>query len=253
MRAYRLVKLATLVGLMSCLQGCDEPEATAPVQKAPLAPAKLSEPEPKVVVPSTPSFTVDAEGFNVGGDRAPFAGEQSASKLTALVQSHVAHIAQKQVELVVEREAPSTAVGTVIARLYDAGASSVTVKTSSRAEYPQQLVFAKIPTAGEVPACSLVATILEDRATAVWRLNGGTASSRRKGLGGPDLTMTGETIARLAKTCGESKTIFISPGQDGSWGLTYDLAASTTRVEDTSFDAIVLLEQSATAGRPVSL
>lgn len=243
-----------MLGCFACLQGCEDTPATEPVPKPAVSATKLSAAESlKPSEPSTPSFTLDAEGFSVGGDRAAFSGEQAETRLAAVLQENKVHVELKDVELAVERDTPSAAVGTVIARLYDAGASSVTIKTSSRSDYPQKLRFSKVPSASEVPACSLVATILEDRSTAVWRISGGTASSRRKGLGGPDLTMTGDTIARLAKTCSESSTIFISPGQDGNWGLSYDLAASTTQVEDASFDKIVLLEQAATAGRPVSL
>jgi hypothetical protein len=103
------------------------------------------------------------------------------------------------------------------------------------------------------PDCSVVAMVLEDRGTAVWKLSGGVATKHGKGMAGPDLSMTGDNIARFAKGCKQSSTIFISAGPSVEWGLTYDLAASSKALDKTSFDTFVLLEETPVPGHKVDL
>jgi hypothetical protein len=98
----------------------------------------------------------------------------------------------------------------------------------------------------------MVMIVLADRGTAVWRLKGGTAAKRSKGFAGPDLTMTGDTIIRLAKGCKESSTFFLSGAQGVEWGLVFDLGASALKLKDANLDTPVLLSKPPTPGRSVS-
>ncbi|MGC4063741.1 MAG: hypothetical protein QM784_03685 [Polyangiaceae bacterium] len=137
--------------------------------------------------------------------------------------------------------------------LANIGAQPILVKTSLRKDFPQELRLDVQFRAGKVPECSVVTAILADRSTAVWKLSGGTAAKRGKGLGGPDLSMTGETIERYVKACKNSNTLFVSGAEGVEWGLIYDLAASTKTLEKVSIERIVLLSEPPVAGRPVKL
>ena len=95
--------------------------------------------------------------------------------------------------------------------------------------------------------------ILGDRSAAIWKVSGGTAIKRAKGLAGPDLSTTGETIERFAKGCKASNMFFVSADETVEWGRAYDLAASTRGLEGVKFDTMVLLEKTPTAGRKVDL
>jgi hypothetical protein len=159
----------------------------------------------------------------------------------------------KETALLVDRKADSKSVIVMMEELANIGAQPIVIKTSSRTDYPQQLKMDVQFRAGKVADCSVVTAILADRSTAVWKLSGGTAARRGKGLGGPDLSMTGETIERYAKACKQSNTLFVSGAEGIEWGLIYDLAASTKVIEKISIEHIVLLSEPPTAGRPVKL
>ena len=118
---------------------------------------------------------------------------------------------------------------------------------------PGELAFppeAKEPTH---EPCAVVGMILEDRSAAIWKFAGGTAIKKAKGLAGPDLSTTGETIERFGKGCKGSNMFFVSAGETVEWGLAYDLAASTRSLSDVKFDNLVLLEKTPTSGRKVEL
>jgi hypothetical protein len=94
---------------------------------------------------------------------------------------------------------------------------------------------------------------MEDYATAVWRLQGGTAMRRTKGFAGPDLTMTLDTVARLGKTCPTARSAFVSAAEGIEWGLVYDLAASMKTLSTLGLETMVLLSQRPTPGHKVDL
>ena len=95
--------------------------------------------------------------------------------------------------------------------------------------------------------------ILDDRSTAIWKLSGGTASRRQKGMAGPDLSMTGETLERVGKQCKGSTDFFVSAAESVEWGLIYDLAASSQRLDKFKFERMVLLSEIPTPGHKVEL
>lgn len=92
--------------------------------------------------------------------------------------------------------------------------------------------------------------IMADRGTAVWKLSGGAAGRRGKGMAGPDLSMTGDTIERVAKACKNSSTLFVSAAPEIEWGLVYDLAASTKSLAGL-FDTIGLLTLTPVPGHKI--
>jgi hypothetical protein len=133
------------------------------------------------------------------------------------------------------------------------GVERVAIRTETRTEYPGELDFLPKEKLSNPAPCSVVGMVLEDRATAIWTLSGGTARKRKKGLAGPDLTMTGETIESVAKNCKESSLFFVAAPSMIEWGLAYDLAASTKRLEKARFERFVVLEPAPTPGHRVEL
>jgi hypothetical protein len=153
----------------------------------------------------------------------------------------------------VDRKAKLSHVAVFLEELGKLGSKPVTIKTESRKDYPGEVAFIPENSVGEVPSCSVVAIVMEDRGTAVWKLSGGVAGKRSKGMAGPDLTMTGDSIVRNAKACDQSRTVFVSAAPDLEWGLAYDLAASTKALDKAYFDAVVFLGQAPVPGHKVDL
>jgi hypothetical protein len=87
----------------------------------------------------------------------------------------------------------------------------------------------------------------------VWKRNGGVAGKRAKGMAGPDLSMTGESIERVAKACKQGSVLFVAGAPEIDWGLVYDLAASTKQLKDAHFEAIGLLSQTPVPGHRIEL
>ena len=133
----------------------------------------------------------------------------------------------QDVSLVVDRNAKLPWVTTYVEELGKLGAKHVLIKTETRKEFAASLPFTPELSLKSPPDCSVVAMVLEDRGTAVWKLSGGVATKHGKGMAGPDLSMTGDNILRFAKGCKQSSTLFVSAGPSVEWGLAYDLAASS--------------------------
>jgi hypothetical protein len=133
------------------------------------------------------------------------------------------------------------------------GVAQVTVRTQSRTEYPLEVVFTPEARASAAPACSVVAMITEDRGTAVWKLSGGAAGKRAKGMAGPDLSMTADSIERVAKACKNSGALVVAGAKDVEWGLVYDLAASAKIIPGLRFDLVVLPSRIPVPGHEVEL
>jgi hypothetical protein len=174
-------------------------------------------------------------------------------KLKKEVESVRDEFSGKETTVTIDRKADSKWAIAMLEEVANIGAQPIVVKTSSRTDFPQQLTMDVASRAGKVPDCTVVTAILADRSTAVWKISGGTAARRGKGLGGPDLSMTGETIERYAKACKQSKTLFVSGAEGIEWGLIYDLAASTKTLEKVAFEHIVILSEPPVAGRAVKL
>jgi hypothetical protein len=57
----------------------------------------------------------------------------------------------------------------------------------------------------------------------------------------------------VGKQCKDSKLFFVSAAEGVEWGLAYDLAASSQRLEKYRFEKMVLLEEVPTPGQKVEL
>lgn len=241
--------------IVPLLAGCDSGEKPRnpfdPPKDAPVKPPPVTEvPKPK----GPPELSVDNLSPKVGFSRVLLQKPTDREKLKKELLQVKDEFSGKEATLLVDRKADTRMVIAMLEELGNIGASPIFVKTSSRTDFPQQLTMEPQFKAGKVPECSVVTMLMPDFRTATWKLSGGTAGRRGKGLGGPDLSMTAETIERYAKACKESNTVFVSGSEGVEWGLVYDLAASTkVLLEKVKFERIVLLSEVPTAGRPVKL
>jgi hypothetical protein len=233
--------------------GCDDPPPKSnpfdkPKDAAIPAPPASSIPKPDVA----PILEIDNVSPKVGFERALLQHPEGKGQLTTLLAGAKKWIEGKDVVVIIDRKTKISWVATYLDELGKVGPSKITIRTDTRKEFNQDQVF--VPEAKvNAPPCSVVGMVMSDYGTAVWKLSGGTAGKRTKGMAGPDLSMTGDTIERFAKGCKESTTFFVSVAEGIEWGLAFDLAASSRVLEHAKFDTSVLLNEIPTAGHKVTL
>lgn len=232
--------------------GCDEspkPKAAAavPTSAASAEPAKPPEPA------RTPELAVDSIGVKVGFTRILLDKPEGAQRLEQELSAVKGQLPRAADLMRVERMARVSWVTELLAALAAQDVTKVTIKTDTRKEYASELHFIAASAAKDAPRCSVVAMVLEDRATAVWKLSGGVAMKRARGFGGPDLTMTGETLERLGKACKDSTLLFVSAAPGVEWGQVFDLAASARALPTVRFERFVVLDEPPTPGHKVEL
>jgi hypothetical protein len=250
---YRLGGFLVVATSLCFSLGCDDaPHANPfdPPKDAPIKPPPVTE---SVKPKGPPELSVDNLSPKVGFSRVILKQPSDRDKLRKEIEGVREDFANKETVVTVDRNADPKMVLAFLEELSRIDAAPLIVKTSSRTDFPQQLPITMESKAGSAPPCSVVAMVMPDRTTSVWKLSGGTAGHRGKGLGGPDLSMTGETLTRYAGGCKQSTTLFFSGGEGIEWGLIYDLAASTKLLEKARFDRWVLLSEIPTAGRAVKL
>jgi len=244
------LRVAAWLPLVAAL-GCDE-KRPPPAPAAEPAAAPTSSPTPaKPTLP--PTLVVDTSGALVGGTRVTLDGTGATERLKTELEQHRSFLEKKEVRVAAERKVKPSYVGAMLAGLGAVGASRALIRTSTRGDLPPEVGFIAPDQARSAPSCSVVAMILADRSTAVWHVQGGTAGRRGKGMAGPDLTLTGETIVQQAKRCKESNVLFVAGAEGVEWGLIYDLAASSKTFATAVFADAALVSEPPTPGRPVDL
>lgn len=247
----RLRFLASLFVGTLALGGCEQSKpqksTASPTPESENAAAPPKQPDPP------PELVIDNIGPKVGFARINLQFPEGRGKLAAEIAQIRERLPAGEQRLTVDRKAKSDWVETYLAELAAAGFDKVLIRTQTRNEYPSELRFVPDSKVQDAPPCSVVAMILEDRGTAVWKLSGGVAGKRGKGMAGPDLTMTGETIERNAKACKNASSLFVAGGPSIEWGLIYDLAASANTLEGVRFDNRVLLSETPVPGHKVQL
>lgn len=243
----------SLLGLaLLALLGCEDRPKNNPFD--PPKDAAIPAP-PASAIPKqerAPDLEIDTVSTKVGFERALLHNPEGRAKLAQLLGDSKRWIEGKEVRLVIDRKAKVPWVAAYLQELGKLGPSKVTIRTDTRKDYNQEQRFTPEAKA-KAPPCSLVAMVTSDFGTAVWRLSGGVASKRGRGMAGPDLSMTGETIERMAKSCPESSTFFVAVAEGVEWGLAFDLAASSRVLEKAKFEDSVLLSEMPTPGHKVNL
>jgi hypothetical protein len=246
-----LQKSALTLLLLTAL-GCEEapkknpfdPPKDAPIPAPPASAFKKPE--------TAPVLEIDTISPKVGSERALLMHPEGKAELTRLLGEAKRWLEGKDVVLIVDRKTKVAWVATYLNELAKVSPASIKVRTDTRKDFSSELRF--VPEAKvQAPPCSVVGMVTPDYATAVWKLSGGTAGKRPKGMAGPDLSMTGDTIERFAKGCKESSTFFVQVADGIEWGLAFDLAASSRVLEHAKFDTTVLLNEIPTPGHKVEL
>lgn len=247
-------KTALILAALGCvvLAGCEDAPKKNPFD----SPKDAAIPAPPVsAIPKkevAPELEIDTVSTKVGFERALLQHPEGRAKLTQLLTDAKKWIEGQELKVVVDRKVKVAWVATYLDELGKLGPSKVTIRTDTRKDYNQEQRFTPEAKA-KAPPCSLVAMVTTDFGTAVWRLSGGVASKRGRGMAGPDLSMTGETIERMGKTCSDSSTFFVSVAEGVEWGLAFDLAASSRVLEKVKFEDTVLLGEIPTPGHKVDL
>jgi hypothetical protein len=207
---------------------------------------------------SAPSFSIDESGPQVGFSRSMLTGPTGAIHGPGLEQLKTDLAAEKEfiegrdVELSVHRLAKPEWVSTYVEELGALNASSVVISTETRSEYPKSVPFAAASKLGKLDSCTVVGSVTADRGTAVWRVSGGTARKRTKGMSGPDFSITAETLASFFKGCGSD--VFVVHAAEGvEWGLIYDFAASARALEASPIKRASVPNKRPVPGRAVML
>ena len=234
---------------LACAACDDEPKKNPfdPPKDAPIPAPPVSALPKKDVAPI---LEIDTISPKVGSDRALLIHPEGKAELTRLLAEAKRWIDGKDVVVLIDRHTKVPWVATYLDELGKLSPAKITVKTDTRKEFSQDQVF--VPESKvKAPPCSVVGMVMSDYGTAVWKLSGGTAGKRTKGMAGPDLSMTGDTIERFAKGCKESSTFFVQVADGIEWGLAFDLAASSRVLEHAKFDTSVLLNEIPTPGQKV--
>jgi hypothetical protein len=248
MAPRRFVPLLALLGAL----GCEDAPKPAPATTATGTAEPAPSPTPtKPTLP--PSIVVDTSGALVAGNRVTLEGAGALARLKSELEQHREFLEKKEVRVAAERKVKPAYVDAMLAGLGAIGATRVLVRTSTRSDFPSEVGFLPPDAAKAAPRCSVIGMILADRSSAVWHLQGGVAGRRGKGMAGPDLTLTGETIRKHAKSCKESSVLFVAGAEGVEWGLVYDLAASSKTLGSVFFAEAALVSTPPVPGRPVEL
>jgi len=254
MRFVKPIQLLLAALALCVAAACDD----SPPPKNPFEPPPkdYKEPPPIKEAPKPkgpPQLLIGADGPKVGWTTIPVGKKDSQAKLRKEIEANKEHFEDQPTTVAVDRKAKLPWVISMIQELGRIGSPNVTIKTSTREEFSDQLKFTPQSRVGNPEACSIVMMVLKDRGTAVWTVSGGRAAKRAKGFAGPDLTTTAETLERYIKKCESSETMFVSAQEGIEWGLTYDLAASAQKVKGADFKVVVVLENEPIPGRKVKL
>ena len=239
------------VGLwLTTIVACDDaPKPVAPKPEATVTPTATAAPKPA----GPPDFEIDTLSAKVGFERALLDQRDGRATLINLLKPTEKYVSGNDATLVVDRSAKLPWVVAFIDELGKLGAKRVVIKTETRKEFAPSLPFSPELSLKSPPDCSVVAMVVEDRGTAVWKLSGGVATKHGKGMAGPDLSMTGDNIETFAKRCKQSSTLFVSVAPTVEWGLAYDLSASAKTLPKASFETFVLLGETPVPGHKVTL
>jgi hypothetical protein len=242
----------SVFALLPWLAACDDkPKPSggpAPASSAP-APSAAASAEPS----ARPEVAVDGLGAKLGFSRILLERTEGQDRLHQELGQQRAAFAGKEVTVSADRAAKIAFVARVIDELGALSVGPIRIKTETRKEFAGELEFSPLAQNKAAKDCSVVAMILADRATAVWKLSGGVATKRARGFAGPDLTMTGDTLERFGKACKDSAVLFVSAAPDIEWGLVFDLAASAKGLSAAHFERFVVLAEPPIAGRRVKL
>ncbi|WP_438016176.1 biopolymer transporter ExbD [Sorangium sp. So ce315] len=250
-RSSAMPRLAVVAGVVLAAACESAPKPSEPgaaaTAAASVAEAPAEPPKPK----GMPELLVDPMGPYLGGQRVDLAQKDGAEKLAKVIRA--LPIEGKPVTLLAEKKAKPSAVAAVVTELGAAGAPKVIIKTDGRDDLPKEITVVPEGRVSKPPACAVSTMVLKDLATAIWPFGGGMGKKQRKGLAGPDLSNTGEQLAKDIAAC-SATVAFFSADDDVPWEMAHNLAGTVIGSDaKKKLDTLVLLRSAPVAGRPVQL
>jgi biopolymer transport protein ExbD len=237
--------------------GCSTPKDLIDKVESAQATARKEQPppsEPTAVKPITmPDLLVDTMGALLGPKRVgKLNTPEGKADLDAAVK--LLPVNDSPVTLRVDKKAKVYDVATVVEAFGKAGAPKVIVKSEGRADLPKELRLTPLCRLPQPPSCSIVATVTADGDTGVWPLKGGGGHKARKGLAGPDLSTTAESIKKDLEAC-ESKAAFFSANDESfDFQMAFNVGGTIVKSDERGqIENLVLLGEEPVAGRKVEL
>ncbi|MBM4358504.1 MAG: biopolymer transporter ExbD [Deltaproteobacteria bacterium] len=254
MRAPSIVlpglSLAWLVALAACdSKPSSSVEASA---TATATSAALPEPAGKRAFSVMPDMVVDERGIGVGPERIDLGTSDGAMKLAETLDR--VPVTSKQPTVRTTTKAQLRDVGALVNGLGKRGAATILLKMDgARTDLLGEYVIVPEGRLDKPDDCSVVVSVLEDSSTAVWAYRGGGGKKARKGLSGPDLSVTGDNVGEQLRSCA-SKTAFFTASPKMRWEHAFHVGALIRKTDAKSVvEQLVLLANEPVAGQPVKL
>jgi hypothetical protein len=251
-RVTRVIALA----LAALAGGCGDATpagGTSTTGSAPDPAQAASAPAPSSVARRMPTLTVDNLGPYLDGQRIDMKAPDGPERLKKVVAG--LPFDGKEVTLITLKKSKTRDVLAVVRELGASPAPSVRIKTDARNDLPVELLV--IPSnklTATPPACSVVATLGDDFHTRVWSVGGGLAKMQKKGMVGPDYSMTADAAKKDVTKCTSDVALF-SGDLDTEWELTFNLGGAVwaNANHEGKLKTLVLVVDPPVAGRPVKL
>lgn len=244
------------LGLSVWLAACDakvtESQTAGTAASASAAPVKGLEPLGKRPFGVMPDLVVDERGIGIGPERIDLAAVDGPTKLAETLER--VPVDGKQVALRTTTKAQLRDVGAMLTGLGKRGVRSILLKMDgARTDLLSEYVVVPEGRIEKADDCSVVVSVLEDSSTAVWPYKGGGGKKARKGLSGPDLSVTGDNVLAQLKGC-TSKTGFFSAHSKLRWEHAFHVGALLRKSDaGGTIESLVFLTKEPVAGVPVKL
>ena len=240
---------------VAALVGCQDDHTSRVDELVSAAAEKTSTPVPEPRKPEfkeMPSVTIDDLGAYIGGFRASDLDKPGGRKKLEEIVAAMP-INGQTVTMTAMKKASVRDVFETIWALGKAGAPKVIIKTDARDDLPKELTVTPQNHVKDPPGCSVAAMVTDNADTGVWAFRGGLGRRHRKGMAGPDLSNTGDTIAKDLKRC-KSDTAFFSAAYNMPWEHAFAMGALIVKADvDGKIDKLVLLGDEPVAGRKIEL
>ena len=254
-RSPRRGALVALMAAVGALAGCEDDHTSRVDELVSAAAEKTSTPAPEPRKPEfkeMPSITIDDLGAYIGGFRASDLDKPEGKKKLAEIVAALP-INDETVTITAIKKASVRDVFETTWALGKAGAPKVIIKTDARDDLPKELKVTPQNHIKDPPACSVAATVTDNADTDVWAFRGGMGRRHRKGMAGPDLSNTGDTIEKDLKRC-KSDTAFFSAAYNMPWEHAFAMGALIVKGDtEDAIDKLVLLGDEPVAGRKIEL
>lgn len=195
-------------------------------------------------------------GVLIRGEWTSLAEAGAKEKLDKIVSA--LPLTGKEVKLLVTKEksaVPVEDVALILEALGKGGAATIRVMdVKARSDVAKEIVLLPVQAIKDAPPpCSVIAGVDKLNGSAVWPLKGGTAKRREAGLGGPDLTILGETLAKDLKGCESTYAFFTAEG-NVEWELAHNTAGTILNSDsEKKIKWLVFLDPKTEIGKEVTL